>query len=292
MPTSSSRKRGGIGGPHRVCAEVVESERLPGDHHRLLLRAPQIVEGAAPGQFIHIWCHPPTVIERPPSAALLRRPYSISGVRPPDGVEILFRVRGTGGMILSQTPENRPLDLIGPLGRGFRMPDSLRTAVIVAGGIGIAPVPFLVQTLTSRLVSARVLIGATCDRRLPYRVEREPGRPASLPGLATLGAEVEFVSEASDGKLVSQLLEERLDGLHSDADEVMAIGPRAMLKRLAEVTEGRIRLQVSLEERMACGLGACRSCVVPAANDGGYRTVCRDGPVFYADEIDWERIGP
>ncbi len=64
-----------------------------------------------------------------------------------------------------------------------------------------------------------------------------------------------------------------------------------MLKRIAEIAEGRFPVQVSLEERMACGLGACRSCVVPS-KDGGYRTVCRDGPVFSASEIDWERLDP
>ncbi len=294
MPGRRARKPRGGTDACRVCAEVLESERLPGDHHRLLLKAPEVVDEAAPGQFVHIWCHPPDEIDRPPGRALLRRPYSISRLRPPDGVEILLRVRGIGGKILAETPKGRLLDVIGPLGNGFQIPESMRTAVIVAGGIGLAPVPFMIQALSSRLARVVLLAGATSDGKLPYRVEREPGEPASLPVLAALGAEVEFVSEAVEGMLVSDLLQQRLDALDldPDSDEVMAIGPRPMLKRLAAITEGRLRLQVSLEERMACGLGACRSCVVPAVDGAGYKTVCRDGPVFYAHEIDWERLEP
>jgi dihydroorotate dehydrogenase electron transfer subunit len=215
-------------------------------------------------------------------------------LRPPDGVEILLRVRGIGGKILSETPKGRLLDIIGPLGNGFRIRESMRTAVIVAGGIGLAPVPFMIQALSSRLARVVLLAGAASDGKLPYRVEREPGEPASLPALAALGAEVEFVSETVEGILVSDLLEQRLDALQLDPDndEVLGIGPRAMLKRLAAITEGRFGLQVSLEERMACGLGACRSCVVPVAEGAGYKTACRDGPVFYAHEIDWERLEP
>jgi dihydroorotate dehydrogenase electron transfer subunit len=292
MPGSQGRKPGGGTDARRASAEVLGSERLPGDHQRLLLKAPQVARQAAPGQFVHIWCHPPDEIGRPPGSALLRRPYSISRLRPPDGVEILLRVRGIGGRILSQIPKGRLLDVIGPLGNGFRIRQSMRTAVIVAGGIGLAPVPFMIQALSSRLARVVLLAGAASDGKLPYRVEREPDKPASLPVLASLGAEVEFVSETVEGTLVSDLLEQRLDALDPDSDEVMAIGPRAMLKRLAAITEGRFSLQVSLEERMACGLGACRSCVVPAANGAGYKTVCRDGPVFYAHEVDWERLQP
>lgn len=278
-------------GAQRICAEVLESERLPGDHQRLVLRAPGVADRAIPGQFIHIWCHPPDEISVPPVTALLRRPYSIARLCPPGAVEILLRVRGTGGRLLAQRQRRDKLDLIGPLGNGFRIGESLRTAVIVAGGIGVAPVPFMVETLRSRHVRVVLLVGAAHDGKLPYRVEREGAEPPRLPELAALGAEVEFVSEAVEGRLVSDALAERLEELDPDSAEIMAIGPRAMLKRLAALAQGRVRLQVSLEERMACGLGACRSCVVPSANGGGYKTVCRDGPVFFADQIDWERLG-
>ena len=290
--SARGRSRGGAGtGAHRVRAEVRESERLPGEHHRLLLKAPRIAGEAVCGQFVHVWCHPPEELDRPPSAALLRRPYSISRLRPPDDIEILLRLRGRGGRMLAGTSKGEELDVIGPLGNGFRIRESLRRAVVVAGGIGLAPVPFLLQTLTSRRVRVVLLVGAADDAMIPYQVERSGAEGATLPGLAALGVEVAFVSEAMEGKLVSDLLEERLGEFGSEGDEIMAIGPRAMLKRVAEMAGARLPVQVSLEERMACGVGACRSCVVPST-DGAYKTVCRDGPVFYASEIDWERLDP
>ena len=296
MSGTEASARGGSGGgagpgAQRVRAEILESERLPGEHHRLLLKAPRIAEEATCGQFVHVWCHSPDELDRPPSAALLRRPYSISGVRPPDGFEILLRVRGSGGRMVAGRSEGEELDIIGPLGNGFHIRESLRKAVVVAGGIGLAPVPFLLRTLISRPVRVVLLVGATCDAMIPYRVERPGTEGATLPELAALAGEVAFASEATEGRLVTDLLEERLGELGSDGDEIVAIGPRAMLKRVAEMVGGRLPVQVSLEERMACGVGACRSCVVPST-DGAYKTVCRDGPVFYASEIDWERLDP
>jgi dihydroorotate dehydrogenase electron transfer subunit len=279
--------------PRRLQAQVLESERLAGDHHRLLLRAPEIA-AAQPGQFLHIWCHHPEEIGLPPVKALLRRPFSISRIQQPDGVEILLRIRGTGGSMLAAKKPGESLDIIGPLGRGFQISPDLRTAVIVTGGIGLAPVPFLVTTLFNQGLTPILLVGAQTDDKIPFRVDRpRPGR-ATLPDLEALGAEVTFVSESVEGILITEVVELRLGELPETGAAMFAIGPRAMLNRLAEATGEHIPLQVSLEERMACGLGACRSCVVPVRSDNGlaYKTVCRDGPVFPAVEIDWERLTP
>lgn len=276
--------------PHRLRARVVASEPLPGEHHRLALRAPAIVADARPGQFIHVWCHAPEDLDKPPAAALLRRPYSISRLTPDGDLELLLRVRGTGGRILAAMPAGRDLDVIGPLGNGFRIRDGLRRALVVAGGIGVAPMPFLVQALRAKGTEVRLLVGAVSDEAFPYPVARTaPGR-AAVPDLDALDAEVSFVSQSVEGLLVSDLLEPRLGELDSDSDEIFACGPRAMLQRITELTAGCAPVQVCLEERMACGVGACRSCVVPMRGEVGYRTVCRDGPVFSAEEIAWERL--
>ena len=278
----------------RVQAPILETAVLPGDHQRLLLQAPQIAAAAQPGQFLHIWPHPPDEIDRPPSAALLRRPYSISRLRPPDRLEILLRVRGAGGRLLAAKADGDLLDVIGPLGRGFSLRPDLRAAVVIAGGIGLAPVPFLLEAILARGARAILLVGAATDDAIPYPVERPRAGRATLPDLAALGAEVTFVSESVEGIVISEVLETRLDEFTGLDADLFAVGPRAMLKHLAEITQGGLSLQVSLEERMACGLGACRSCVVPARSDDGnaFVTVCRDGPVFYASEIDWERLEP
>jgi len=277
---------------HRVLAEVVESERLPGDHHRLVLHAPIIAQQAGPGQFLHIWCHPPDEIDRPPCAAILRRPYSISRLRSPGKVELLLRVRGVGGRMLAAKSPGDKLDILGPLGSGFRYDPSLRTVVVVAGGSGLAPVPFIVEYLTGRGARVLCLAGAKDDEAVPFGVARPHSGRATLPEIEALGAEVTFVSEAVEGILITQVVELRLAEFGDEATGMLAIGPRAMLKRLNEVTDAHIPLQVSLEERMACGVGACRSCVVPVRSGDGhqYKTVCRDGPVFDAGEIAWELL--
>jgi dihydroorotate dehydrogenase electron transfer subunit len=277
---------------HRLLADVLASERLPGDHHRLLLRAPIIAQQAAPGQFLHIWCHPPDEIVRPPCAAMLRRPYSISRLRPPDGVEVLLRVRGVGGRMLADKSPGDRLDVLAPLGNGFRHDPALGTVVVVAGGSGLAPVPFIVEYLTGRGARVVCLAGAKDDEAIPFRVERLRAGRATLPEIQALGAEVTFVSEAVEGLLITQVVELRLGEFGDGVTGMLAIGPRAMLKRLNQVTGPHLPLQVSLEERMACGVGACRSCVVPIRSDNGpqYRTVCRDGPVFDAGEIAWELL--
>ncbi len=280
--------------PHRVLVQVIESERLPHDHHRLVLRAPDIAREAQPGQFLHIWCHPPDAINRPPCAAILRRPYSISRLHPTDDVEILLRVRGVGGQIIASKSPGEQLDVLGPLGHGFHLPPDMKTAVVVAGGSGLAPVPFLVMRLIETGARVICLFGATTDDAVPFKVERPRAGRAVLTDIEVLGAEVSFVSEAVEGIVVTQIVELRLTEFGDALAHMFAIGPRAMLKRLDEVTGVHIPLQISLEERMACGVGACRSCVVPVRSEHGrcFKTVCRDGPVFNSSEIDWERIEP
>ncbi len=289
------REEGGGGAAHsdrprfRVQAEVVGSESLPGDHHRLTLRAPEVVSAAAPGQFVLVWCHDPTELDRPPSAAVLRRPLSISRLRRPDRLEILLRVRGTGGNLLARKRVGEVLDLIGPLGHGFDVPAAARLAVIIAGGIGLAPVPFLAETLVAQGVQTVLLAGATMDERLPFVVDRASGR-AAVPELEALGAEVEYTSQAIEGTVVGALLQARLTEFAREGACCYAIGPRAMMRHVAEIIGDRAPLQVSLEERMACGVGACRSCVVPIRGEGeiSYLTACREGPVFDASQVAWE----
>ena len=279
----------------RLRVPVKESLRLHADHHRLVLSSREIAAAARPGQFLHVWPHDPEDIVRPPFGAVLRRPYSISAVSPPDEVELLLRVRGTGGKLVASKRAGDMLDVIGPLGNGFHIRDDLQVAVVVAGGVGLAPAPFLIQHLAASGARVIVLAGATDDRMAPFAVDRPRAGRASIPALAALGADVTFVSEEVEGIVITEVLEARLGEFPTDGSaEVYSIGPRAMLKRLAEVTGAHFRLQVSLEERMACGLGACRSCVVPTRNRRGfaYQTVCRDGPVFLASDVDWERLEP
>ena len=135
-------------------------------------------------------------------------------------------------------------------------------------------------------------VGATADERLPLGVTRPSGRAARVPELEALGAEVSYTSDAVEGAVVGALLEARLEEFVQQGAWCYAVGPRAMMRHAAAIVRDRAPLQVSLEERMACGVGACRSCVVPVRAGEGvtYLTSCREGPVFLALQVAWEAL--
>jgi dihydroorotate dehydrogenase electron transfer subunit len=167
-------------------------------------------------------------------------------------------------------------DIIGPLGRGFT-PGRGGRAVMVAGGLGIAPMPLLAKKLSSLGVPSILLYGC-----------RDKGQLLATPGIKT-AISTENGSCGRRGR-VTDLLEERLR--QGGACRVYACGPWAMLKQVSLVCrEHKTPCQVSLEARMACGVGACQGCAVKAAG-GGYLHVCSDGPVFDSRRIDWNQEPP
>ena len=278
---------------HHLLCGVLESRALGGAHHRLTLHAPQIAAAARPGQFLH--CAPAFPQEAVP---LLRRPLSISGVSAmqpsasPDVVELLFRVLGRGTHRLASRQPGEDVDCLGPLGNGFTVVPE-RAALLIAGGMGIAPLHWLAMDLAARGCEVHLLAGAKSAADFPCQVVWQQGR-ARLPDLEAVGVDTEFVSE-EDGLLATDLTARRLPEFLSANQKIQAyaVGPRAMLKALADLLPADLPCQVSLEERMACGIGACRSCVValrrPEPPGYLYRRVCRDGPVFDIRDVIWER---
>jgi dihydroorotate dehydrogenase electron transfer subunit len=227
---------------------------------------------AEPGQFLHVLCTAPGLI--------LRRPYSLYGVS--GGVaSLLVRRAGAGSEWLCKLKAGDSIDFLGPLGRGFAINGKGRQA-LVAGGTGIAPLRFLAARM--RAMGSEPVLFWGVDREEEFRglaglLERDlETRIATMDGSAGYrGSALELFAQARG---------EHFEGIY-------ACGPRGMLVGLAESIGIDVlsRLQVSMEERMACGVGACRGCVVPAAlPGGGYVTACKDGPVFGGGELDWERI--
>jgi len=287
----------------------------------MVLEAPEIAGEAKPGQFVHVRCDDGC---RP----LLRRPFSIHRIQNSevrgqkskvkgkvtirDTVEILYKVVGEGTRILIEKKEGEELNLIGPLGNGFRLPvtSNQLPVVLVAGGVGIASLLFLAEEIK---LPVTVLIGAKTKDQVLCEDD-----------FKKLGCEVKISTE--DGSygykgLVTELLKTFLsafrtlpegarshrDGVHSAF--IYACGPRPMLKGVAEIAgKDNIPCQVSLEEHMACGLGACLGCAIKVKMpDSGcwmpvktsasvqglgssiqYKRVCKDGPVFDASEVIWE----
>jgi dihydroorotate dehydrogenase electron transfer subunit len=253
-------------------AVVVRNEEVARDTFLMELEAPSIASAAKPGQFVML-----RVSERPDP--LLRRPFSICSIRDEETLLLLYRVVGKGTRILAETGTGRQLSLMGPLGRGFRVPGKGRSCLLVAGGMGLAPLVFL----------ADVAREGRCTLLTGYGTASEI---ISLEQIGSEGVEVSISTEdgsAGHKGFVTELLEDGLAG--TDGPMVCACGPLPMLRKVAALClEKGVDCQVSLESAMACGLGACQGCAVKTAPREGraYLHVCGDGPVFEASAIDWE----
>ena len=229
-----------------------------------------------PGQFVHVLCGG--------GGRILRRPYSVFSYAGGEA-SILVRETGSGSRWLMQRREGEALDILGPLGRGFQVPgeagEESGRVLLLAGGAGIAPLNFLGLSLRERGWEVLVLWG--------IREGDEYGRlPEALSSRMGLRLATEDGSAGERGTVLGLMAGMSLE----DFRAFYACGPRPMLAAVAQnLPASRLGdLQVSMEERMACGIGACRGCVVPAGDGVGYLTACRDGPVFGGKELDWERV--
>lgn len=278
-------------------AEVLENAALGQAYRRLSLRAPEVARSARPGQFVHVLCPAGAggAIGPPSGAPFLRRPFSLHDADPETGaVSLLFRVKGPGSAALAAVEPGKGLGVMGPLGRGVFPPPGGRPALVVAGGVGVAPLLFLAREIAAGRGSPgrgglSVLVGIGTGADL---VLAEPFR--ALVGRGELAVATEDGTPGTARGLVTGLLEEKLRRAGGEVPIVYACGPRPMLATVRELTrKAGAPAWFSVEERMACGVGACRGCAVPARGQPPYRLVCRDGPVFAAEELDWDRLaGP
>ncbi len=256
--------------PGRYRAEITSKRRF-GNLVELRLELGTPVE-AEPGQFFHVRCDREGLI--------LRRPYSLAGLEG-SAVSILVREVGAGSSWLCAAEPGRRLDVMGPLGRGFTVAAPGRH-VLVAGGTGVAPLAFLAGVLARRGEEATLYWGVESERECR-------GLAASL----AQGLDLRYATlDGSSGNAGSVIELLKREGTR-DLGNLYACGPRGMLVALAACIgeAGLAEAQICMEERMACGVGACRGCAVPAASPpGSYLAACKDGPVFRGRELDWTRI--
>ena len=247
-----------------IIAEVTSSAELMLDTYLIWLRAPEIAAVAQPGQFLMVRCgddHDP----------LLRRPLSIHRTAGGEQVALLFNVVGKGTLLLSQYQRGDRLGLLGPLGNGFSLHSGTRRLLLVAGGIGIAPLIFLADEALNQGHVVNLLMGVP---KAPLLYPR-----SLLPSLIDLVIATEDGSEGRKG-VVTDLIADRI----KQADQVFACGPVSMYESIAGHGFGGDKsVQVSLEVMMGCGLGACYGCTIRTR--GGLRQVCHDGPVFELGDI-------
>lgn len=249
----------------QIAALILGNERINDRIYRISFNPGPIT--AEPGQFVHLRVSPGY------DMPLLRRPFSINDITR-DRMFILYEVKGKGTSLLSLLKPGEKIDVIGPLGKGFAIYPTIKEHLLVAGGMGLAPMGLLTRTLKASGMRPELFYGCrSASELLPH--------PKTICTLSS--------DDGSCGKkgLVTSLLEERL--LSCKKPAVYACGPWPMLKAVAEICRRKnIACQVSLESFMACGVGACQGCVVKGS-DGAYLSVCDKGPVFDSRQIDWEQ---
>ena len=278
-------------------AELVDSrEILPGQWLQAY-HAPDLAVGSRAGQFVH-------VRTGDFSGMVLRRPFSLNTTDPATGiVTIHFRVIGRGTDWFTRLRPGDQIDLLGPLGRPFEVDSRSQHLLLVAGGLGMAGVRMLADEAIRAGRQVTLLFGAASTREV---------YPSTL-----LPDEVEYVVATDDGSLGHHgFVTELVPTYEGWADQAFACGPAPMLAALARLAAsrrdrlgvaklGRRRgrgktdpagspgarrkafLQVSMEQNMGCAVGACLGCVVMSTS-GTPQRVCREGPVFAAEEIAWD----
>lgn len=249
---------------------VLANDRVAQGVGLMVLRAPRCASSISAGQFVHLRVAQGADI-------ILRRPFSIHRAEG-ERVEVLYQILGKGTLRMAEKPVgDTTMDLVGPLGRGWSVPDGIAHALVVTGGLGAAPLGMLVERLGARGVAVSVAMGAPTRERLVAR-ELFEGAARRVEFATDDGSEGEhgFVTRPAERLLA----EERFDIVYT-------CGPEPMQRAVATLAEAAgIRCQVSLERLMACGVGACLSCVVSTRD--GLKRACVDGPVFDAEEVVWD----
>ena len=268
--------------PVQVLGEVL-SLRKVGAYHAMTVVAPGIAELTKPGHFVAVQ------IGGPESAMLLRRAFAIYDVKERGvyggTVEFVFAVNGKGTAWLATRRPHDPVDVVGPLGKPFRLPTHPVNATLVGGGYGSAPLLPLANALRERGYRVDFVLGAGSADRLFGQLDAK-----------RMGDSLEVTTD--DGSFgrrgrVSDVLPDVLDRTHCDV--VYACGPMGMLRAVNDLgAERGIPVQVAVEESMACGIGVCMTCVLPIIGDDGLTRMlrsCVDGPVFRGDRVRWDDLG-
>ncbi|HPD01043.1 MAG TPA: dihydroorotate dehydrogenase electron transfer subunit [Acetivibrio sp.] len=250
--------------------KVVSVSELAKNIFKMTVKSEYISMNAAPGQFVNVKCCGGI-------DALLRRPISICNVDKDRATfDIVFQIKGKGTEYLSRKEAGSEVDLIGPLGNSFKISGDYKRIAVVGGGIGIFPLLYLLRELK----------GVDRSSYLGFRSSEY------VVLLDEFGAESEALSISTDDGskgykgLVTDLLERDIE--EKGFDIIYACGPTPMLRKVCEMSKKYgIKCQVSLEQRMGCGIGACLvcACKIGKPDNWDYKHVCKDGPVFWSDEV-------
>lgn len=254
---------------YREKAVVTEQREIAQDIYSLWLHAEEIAKEARPGQFVSVYCQD--------ESRILPRPISICEIDKESGrIRLVYRVAGEGTKEFSGYDSGDTLEIVGPLGNGFPLDRGYEKVFLIGGGIGVPPMVELAKQLPGK----KIVISGYRGGELFLKEE--------LSRNAELYVATEDGSAGTKGNVIDAIREN-----HLTADAIFACGPTPMLKALkAYAQEQGIDCYLSLEERMACGIGACLACVCKSMDVDEHtnvknKRVCKDGPVFAAEEIDF-----
>jgi len=248
-----------------IC-KIQEIDEIASGIYNVMVICPEIAKIAEAGQFLHIDCGDGI-------NNMLRRPISICDTTN-DTVRFIFETKGSGTKWLSQRVAGNTLDIVGPVGNSFVISERYEKPVIIGGGIGVFPL----YMLAKQLDNAQVLLGFRSIDRVV--MEQEFATVSKSTTVATDDGSYGYQGYAVE------LLEKILQ--MGDADIIYSCGPAPMLKAVKLLAEKyKVKCQLSLEQRMGCGIGACLVCTCETTAQGmeKHKRVCKDGPIFWSDEI-------
>lgn len=250
----------------KICTAVItQTDRLSEGVYSMWIFNKEMAEQSVAGQFISLYCNQ--------GSRLLPRPISICEINREEGtLRLVYRVVGKGTEEFSRMKVNDSITVMGPLGNGFK-PEG-KKALIIGGGIGIPPMLELAKTLD-------------CEKHIVLGYRDETFLDKELAAYGKVYISTEDGSVGIKGNVIDAIEENGIE-----ADIIYACGPTPMLRGVKEYALKKgIVAQLSLEERMACGIGACLACVCKTKEKDHHsnvnnKRICKDGPVFYATEVE------
>lgn len=275
-------------------AKLLRQQSYPANQYLMRLHAPQTAAHAKPGSFIHIQCGPDL---------LMRRPMSIMRANKKDGwIDILYKIHGEGTDRLAKHIEGDVLELLGPIGKPFKLEQYKKLPLLIGGGVGIPPMVFLAEHMNKTYgLKPLVIMGS----EVPFPFKTQPsqiiingipdGAIATMPLLEDWGIPCRLTSTQNfpgcfEG-YVTDLAHQWLDSLEPgiiNEVEIFSCGPIPMLRAVGNLAkEYNLSCQISMEEYMACAVGGCAGCTIEIQADEGpaMKRVCVDGPVFEASAV-------
>lgn len=267
---------------YKNTAFISKLDKVTTDIYSMWIKDEDIAKNAKPGQFVSLYCNE--------GSRLLPRPISICEIDKKKGeLRLVFRIAGKGTDEFSKMKAGDSIEVMGPLGNGFFLEG--KKVILIGGGIGIPPMLELAKTLSGNGRDEKgqaVVPVEDCEVQvvLGYR-DNDLFLADEFKPYGAVYVSTEDGSVGTKGNVIDAI---KANGL--EADMIFSCGPTPMLRGIKAYAEEKgIRAQISMEEKMACGIGACLACVCKSKEKDHHtnvnnKRICKDGPVFYADEID------